>query len=82
MCDHKWILLTSQELERRLGYPGASAWSVRGCEQCLEVEANKPYEGNKWRPLGPTENTPSHILMPLSNQYWTGIDLFRGGRDV
>ena len=80
MCDHKWILLTSRELEQHLGYIGVSAWSVRGCERCLEVYINKNY-GRGWNPLEQFDAPLIH-LVPFGISYWNGIALFRGGRNV
>ena len=81
MCDHKWILLTSQELEQRLGWTGGSAWSMRGCERCLEVEVDKPYFKGRWMPLEHPIDA-SFGLTSISRSYWNGIRLFRGGRNV
>ena len=81
MCDHKWILLTSQELEQQLGWTGGSAWSVRGCERCLEVEVDKPYDKEKWRPIWQID-TSKLSLISASRSYWNGIRLFMGGRNV
>ena len=78
MCDHKWILLTSQELERRLGYTGLSVWSVQGCEQCLEMEFKKPID-DRWEPL---RLAPHLVTLPLSKYYWLRIALFGGDRNV
>ena len=36
ICDHTWILLTTQEYERPIF--NFSAWSVRGCTLCGEIE--------------------------------------------
>ena len=81
MCDHKWILLTSQELEQRLGWIGGSAWSVRGCKRCREVEIDKPYDKEKWSPIGQID-TSELSLVSASRSYWNGIRLFMGGRNV
>ena len=84
MCDHKWILLTSRKLEQHLGWSGDSAWSVRGCERCLEVEINKHMEEG-WKHINTQVDVPSPnaaAWVPVHNSYWRGIGMFGGGRLV
>ena len=48
MCDHKWILLTTSELEAAAGYEPEASWYTRVCEVCKQVQTKKLNSSSEW----------------------------------